>query len=100
MRRSLEDFSQNSSDFLLKPGLNIKSTILIAKSLVQLRDVSLYYPNFFLLLQHFVRHTSFTRIMLEQNFKNITDLIYAFAHMREYLDKATDWEEIILDMFC
>ena len=34
------------------------------------------------------------------NFKNITDLIFAFSHMNTYLDRMTDWEEIILDAFC
>ena len=38
--------------------------------------------------------------MLDLNFKVFTDMIYAFTHMQEYLDKATDWEEIILDVFC
>ena len=36
MRAALEQFSQDSAASLLKPGLNIKSTILIAKHLVML----------------------------------------------------------------
>ena len=100
MRAALEHFSQHSAANLLKPGLNMKSTILIAKNLVLLDQISLHYPHFFLLLQHFVRSDNFSSQMLDINFKNFTDLMFAFAHMDVYLDKITDWEEKILDVFC
>ena len=64
-----------------------------------LGDYGLQYNHFFLILQQNVRSWEFAQQVLDMEFKDFSDLIFAFSHMEGYLDKASDWEAIILDIF-